>query len=366
VKRVEFGECKISENMKKAVNECLDSNWLTIGPRVKEFEEKFAKRFGHKYAVMVNSGTSADMAILMTLEPGEIILPALGFIAAANAVRAASHTPVFVDIERETLNIDPTRIEREINQRTRAIMVINTMGRPCELDPILDLCEKYNLKLIIDGCESHLCEYKGKGMGSYGDTTYSFFTAHCLFGVEGGAIGTDSEETYNKLRSIRSHGREPESLYFDHQRYGLNFKPTDLNASIALCSLDELDETFQKRREIQKKMWQFPLRDLVWYSEEQEGNLNCPHGFSLTVKNPDHFPILVRELDRANIHHKRNFGCIPTQHKAFEYMGYRLGMFPESEYVGNYGLHIGCHQFLTEEDIQQIFSAFEEFKKCVS
>lgn len=373
MKRIEFGEFRTNNVMRQHVNECLDNNWITGGKKVQQFEEKFAQTFGYKYAVMTSSGTTADMCAVMTLyEKGfnqgdGIIVPALSFIATSTAVRAAGFTPIFIDIKRETLNIDETKIEETIKNskcKIAAIMVVNTMGKPCKMDTIVEICNKYNLLLIIDCCESHLCKFKNKLMSEYGNiSTYSGYTAHVTMFGEGGMLCTNNKKIYNWTKSIRSHGRPVDSLFFSHERFGLNFKNTDLHASIGLGSLEDLHTTFHQRdmnlRQIRGRC--AFLRDISWLSEEETEDFNCPHGFSVTVKNPNMFPILTETLEKYNIHWKRNFGCIPTQHKVFDYLGYKLGDFPEAEYVGNNGLHIGCHPYLSQEDIDRIVIAFTEF-----
>lgn len=356
--------------MAKHLADCLNNNWITMGEKVKAFEEGFANTFGYKNSVMTSSGTTADMAALMTMydfgaKPGdEVIVPALSFIATSNAVRAAGFKPVWVDVKRETLNINEDLIEEKITDRTVAILSVNTMGKPCNMIKLREIANKHKLFLISDSCESHLCRYQEQLMSTYADmSTYSGYIAHVVVCGEAGMVGTNSDDLADILQSVRSHGRPKNSLYFNHERYGLNFKPTDLHASIGLGSLDEFGWTFSQRdkhlRQIRDKCGF--LREVAYLSEEDKGDFNCPHGFSVTVKNPKDFPTLLLTLDRYGIHHKRNFGCVPTQHKAFEHEGHTLGEFPESEYVGDNGIHIGCHPYLTSDDLNTIEEAFRDF-----
>ena len=367
--KIEFGEVHSTTKMLNLVKDCVLSDWHTCGKKVKDLEQKFASTLRYEEAVMVNSGTSADIAACAYLyelgaTPGdEVIVPALCFIAVANAIRAAGFTPVFVDIKKETLNIDETKIEEKITPKTRAIIGVNTMGKPCKMDKIRQICDKYNLTYISDQCEYHGGRYKGKMGWEYADLcTYSCYTAHLTYAVEGGFVGCSSDKA-PILRSIRSHGREDGSLFFKHDRFGLNLKPNDVLACIGLASIDDFWSIYYKR----KNNWYYitqnlkELRKYLWFSEEDDGDDNCPHGISFTVKSPEYFNILIKHLNSNNIHHKRNFGCIPTQHKAFEYLGYKLGDFPESEYVGNYGVHIGCHQYLEREHLNIIVNCLKSF-----
>ena len=183
--RISFGDLVIGDIAKKNFQRVFDKNWASEGDNVREFEAKFAAKFGYKHAIATSSGTDADMVSCAVLydfgaERGdEIIVPALSFVATTNAVLAAGFTPKFVDVELETLNIDPAKIEEAITDKTRAIMVVHTMGKPCDMDPILKVAKKYNLKVIEDACEAHGAMYKGKLVGKIGDLgAFSFYTAH--------------------------------------------------------------------------------------------------------------------------------------------------------------------------------------------
>jgi CDP-6-deoxy-D-xylo-4-hexulose-3-dehydrase len=136
----------------------------------------------------------------------------------------------------------------------------------------------------------------------------------------------------------------------------------DLEASIGLEAIDVFWDTFWTRHKTMKTIRKSceGFEDVAWFSEEDEGNINCPHGFSITCKSEGDIELIKQTLDKYNIHHKRNFGCIPTQHRAFADMGHTLGDFPEAEWVGNNGVHIGCHQYLSEDDVARICTAITE------
>jgi dTDP-4-amino-4,6-dideoxygalactose transaminase len=293
----------------------------------------------------------------------EVIVPALSFIATSNSVRAAGLVPRFVDVKRETLNIDEAKIEEAINENTVAIQVVHTMGRMAEMDVICEIAERHGLIVIEDACEAHGAKFKNRYVGHWGHMSiYSFYVAHLVCCGEGGMISTNNEEIANTILSTRSHGRPHDSLYFDHQRTGLNSKMNDLEASIGLEAIEVFWDTFWTRHKTMKTIREscVGFEDVAWFSEEDEGNINCPHGFSITCKNEGDIELIKQTLDKYNIHHKRNFGSIPTQHRAFADMGHSLGDFPEAEWVGNNGVHIGCHQYLSEEDVQRICNAITE------
>lgn len=370
-KRIEFGELRIGEVALKNLKEVCESNWASYGPKCKEFEKKWGELFDYKYNLATSSGTDAVIQACLSLyslgadRQSEVIAPALSFIATANAIRSADFKPVFCDVNRETLNIDAAKIEEKITEKTKAIIAVHTMGRPCEMDAIMDISKKYNLLIIEDACESHGAKYKERYIGSIGHIScFSFYVAHLICCGEGGMVSTRRKDLYNSVFSTRCHGRS--GLYFDHPVYGLNSKMNDLEASVGLEAIDVFWETFNKRHKYMKTMRKAceGFEDLAFFSEEDEGNTNCPHGFSVTLKDPNKLELFTNHLDQQEIHWKRNFGSVPTQHGAFSYLGYQMGDFPEAEHIGDNGFHIGVHQHLSDDDVQYVCeNLIEGFKK---
>mgnify|MGYP003112064841 CR=1 FL=1 len=370
-KRIEFGELKIGELALKNLKEVCENNWASYGPKCKEFEKKWGDLFDYRYNLSTSSGTDAVIQACLCLyslgaeRQSEIITPALSFIATSNAIRSSDFKPVFCDVERETLNIDPSKIEEKITDKTKAIMAVNTMGRPCDMKSIIDIAKKYDLLVIEDACESHGAKYQGQYIGTIGDIScFSFYVAHLICCGEGGMVSTNREDLYNSVFSTRCHGRS--GFYFDHPIYGLNSKMNDLEASLGLEAVEVFWDTFNKRYKYMKQMRGAceGFENLAYFSEEDEGNVNCPHGFSITLKEPNKIEIFTNYLEERGIHWKRNFGSIPTQHGAFSYLNHKLGEFPESEHIGDNGFHIGVHQHLTSEDVEYVCeSLIEGFKK---
>ncbi len=370
--KIEFGDLKVSKEAVKHLEDVIKSNKISGGIKVKKLEDSWGQLFGYKYNLAVSSGTSADIAACMVLydfgaKPGdEIIAPACAFAAVGNSIRAAGFKPAFVDIERETLNINPKKIEEKINSKTRAIMAVHTMGKPCEMDIISNLAKKYNLRIIEDCCEAHGGRYKNQLVGTFGDiATFSFYVAHIVSCGDGGMISTNNKEIFDILTSIKYHGRKPNSLYFDHLRYGLNFRINDLTASIGIPEIEKFWEIFNKRKDnfYYLKEKTKDLEDLVFFVEEENEEIS-PHAFSITLKYPElNYSKLYKFLEDNSIKCKRNFGSMPTQHKAFEYLGHKLGEFPEAEYVGDNGLHFGIHQYLSREDLDYISNKLHKYFK---
>ncbi len=369
--RIEFGEVRVGEVAKKHLLEALETNWISMGPKTRKFEREWSKLFGYEQSCAVSSGTDAVINACLVLydvmrakRGDEIIVPALGFIATANAVRAAGFTPVFVDIKKETLNIDEGKIQEAITPRTKAIIAVHTMGRCCQMDVIKKIALKdNNLVLIEDCCEAHGAQFQDEYVGTFGDMAcFSFYVAHLICCGEGGMVSTNSSHVANLLRSTRSHGRPFASNFFSHERVGLNSKMNDLEGSIGLEGIENFWETFNTRYKTMKRFREAckGFEGVAYFSEEDEGCVNTPHAFSITCKKAGDIIKVIEVLDKYNIEHKRNFGSISTQHLAFADMGHKLGDYPNAEHVGNEGVHVGVHQYLTEENRERMCKAFRE------
>ena len=371
IKKIEFGELRIGEDAKRNLLHCVETNWATAGPKVKKFEEDWGLLFDYKFNKAVSSGTDAVMNLVSSLydlgakRGDSIIVPALSFVATANAVLQAGFTPIFVDVDKDTMNIDPYKIEAAITDRTRAILVVHTMGRPCEMKAIREIADKHHLYLFEDACEAHGAQYQTQYIGSFGDgAAFSFYVAHLICCGEGGMVSTNNDAVANAVHSTRTHGRRNGDLYFNHDRVGYNSKMNDMEASLGLEGISNFWATFHTRKhnlyELMRDTKKY--RNQAYFSREDKSMVLCPHAFSIVLK--DHSPRLNELcdlLDENGIHWKRNFGCIPTQHKAYEFMGHRLGEFPEAEYVGNYGIHIGVHQYITTEELTRITEVLSRF-----
>lgn len=377
--KIEFGQLKLGNKSKNNLIHCVDTNWASAGPKVKEFEQKWTDLFKYDASAAVSSGTDAvlnavaGMYTMVDAKRGdEVIVPALSFIATSNAVLMAGFTPKFVDINRETLNIDPSKIEEAITDKTVGIVAVHTMGKPCEMDKIMDIAFKHDLYVIEDCAEAHGASYKNKYIGQWGDAgTFSFYVAHLICCGEGGMVSSksvrwDARDIISCVRSTRSHGREDGSLYFDHVRFGFNSKMNDLEASLGLEGIDSFWETFNTRHNslmyLMDSFNDLGLDKYIWYNTQDEEETVCPHGFSMTLKDPKYdITRFSSYLENASIHVKRNFGCIPTQHRSFEWMGIKPGIFKEAEYVGTHGIHIGCHQYLTRDNLNYIIDKVNRY-----
>lgn len=369
--RISFGDLVIGDIAKKYFQRAFDKNWASEGDNVKEFEQKFTAKFGCKHAIATSSGTDADIVSCAALydyganRGDEVIVPALSFVATANSILAAGLTPKFVDIELETLNLDPSKIEEAITDRTKAIMAVHTMGKPCEMDSIMKIAEDHDLKIIEDACEAHGATYKGKLAGTIGDMgTFSFYTAHQIVCGEGGMVATNDDKIADVVRSVKSHGRPFGSLFFDFQRIGYNSKMNDLEAALGLEGIEYFDEHFNKRKNNLYKTLELTedLSDYCYFIKEETYEKVSPHAFPLVLKDKKYNrDSLYKYLESKGIQCKTLFGSLPTQHNAFKFLNYKYGDFPVSEYVGENGLHFGMHQYLNDDDLHFISDSLHEY-----
>jgi dTDP-4-amino-4,6-dideoxygalactose transaminase len=391
--KVPFGTISITQESRDLVNEIIDSGRVSNGKYVRKFEEKFAKLVNAKEAIAVSSGTDADTLALAVLydfgakRGDEVIVPALSFVATGNSVLHAGFKPVFVDIEKRTLNIDPNLIEKKITAKTCAIMPVHLMGKPAKMDIINKIAKKHHLYVIEDAAEAHGAVYKGKKVGEWGNmAAYSLYLAHIITTIEGGIITTNDEKFAEVLRSLRVHGRAckckicvtntssgycakrfkyGKDIRFIFERVGYSSKMNELEAAVGLGSLNEYHKIINKRHRnlitMIKRLGEFS-QYLFTIKEDKDEKIG-PHAFPIIVKEDAPFTRdeLVDYFDKHGIDTRDLFSSMPTQCPGFAYLGHKLGDFPNAEYMGNYGFHIGVHQNIEDEHIDYIFSVLKSF-----
>lgn len=238
-------EPQLGEKELQYVSECVLTGWVSsAGQFITRFENLFAEFTGVRHAIATSNGTTALHLSLLALDVGpgdEVIVPSLTFIASANAVRYTGATPVFVDSEAETWNLDPREVERAITDRTRAIIPVHLYGHPADMDPLRDLAEEHGLAIVEDAAEAHGARYRGHRVGSIGDLgVFSFYGNKIITTGEGGMITTNSDELARKIRILRDHGMSPERRYW-HPVLGYNYRMTNIQAAIGLAQLERID-----------------------------------------------------------------------------------------------------------------------------
>ena len=263
--RIPYGRQSIDDDDVAAVVEALRSDWLTTGPRVEEFEAAFADFVGARHAVAVGSGTAALHAAMFAagVGPGdEVIVPAMTFVASANAAVFQGATPVFADVERETLLLDPKSAAGRITSRTKAIVAVDYAGQPCDYDALRALADSHGLRLIADACHALGGRYRDRLVGTLADlTAFSFHPVKHITTGEGGMVATDDEELARRMRGFRNHGlsndsrqREREdSWYYEMVELGFNYRLTDFQCALGRSQLRRMPEWIRRRRELARR-----------------------------------------------------------------------------------------------------------------
>ena len=244
----------IGDREKELVMDCLESTWISSrGKYVDLFESRLSEISGVKHAISMHNGTHPlhIACILSGVNKGdEVIVPAFSYVATANVVAYCDAKPVFVDVDSNTWNIDPEKIEVKINSSTKAIIVVDIYGYPAEYEEIKRICKKHNIKLIADSAESIGANYQGDNSGSFGElSTFSFFGNKTITTGEGGALLTNSDSFADRARQLKNQGNSTTQRYF-HDVLGFNYRMTNIQAAIGLAQLERLEEILEKKRQI--------------------------------------------------------------------------------------------------------------------
>jgi len=263
MKFIPYGTQWIDDDDINEVIKVLRSDWITTGPKIKEFEDAICSYIGCRYCVAVNSGTSAlDIAVqsLELPEGSEVITTPFTFVATSNAIIYNGLKPVFADICSDTFNIDPEDVRRKITKNTKAIIYVDYAGQPCEIKAIRDIADEFDLYLIEDACHAIGAEYEGNKVGNFADLTiFSFHPVKHITTGEGGAVVTDDEGLYERLSLLRSHGIDKDvqdrygpdaSWAYDMKYLGRNYRITDFQAALGVSQLKKLDMFIDKRNEL--------------------------------------------------------------------------------------------------------------------
>ena len=248
------------------IDEAVRSGWISSrGKFIEKFENEFAKYCGVKYGIAVSNGTAALHLALVALrikKGDEVILPALTYVACANAITYCNAKPIFIDSHPDYWGLDPAKIEEKITKKTKAIMAVHLYGHPCDMEPILKIAKKYNLYLIEDCAEAHGAEYKGRKVGSFGDIScFSFYGNKIVTTGEGGICLTNNKKLVEKMRILRNQGMNPKRRYW-HDVVGFNYRMTNLQAAIGVAQVKKLDNFIRRKRKI-AKWYKEGLKDLA-------------------------------------------------------------------------------------------------------
>lgn len=360
--RVNIASPQIGKEEIKAVTEVMKSGMIAQGPKVKEFEEKFAKFIGTKFAVATSSGTTALHVALLAygIGPGdEVITSPFTFIASSNSILYTGAKAVFVDIDEETYNIDPEAIEKAITKKTKAIMPVHLYGQACDMTKIMAIAKKHKLAVIEDACQSHGSEWKAKKAGSFGTGAFSLYPTKNMTTGEGGMITTNSQEIYDNCNLIRAHGSK---VKYYHDVLGFNFRMTDIGGAIGVEQLKKLPK-FNKLRQknaayLSKKLGE--IRGI----RVPEVDKNATHVFhQYTIRITKEFGLtrdeVLKALTDAGIGTAVFYPLPINEQKLYQKLGYKKNT-PIAERVSKEVLSLPVHPGLKQTDLDYIVKTFQK------
>jgi len=364
--RIPLFKLNFDNKEQEAVLETIRSGWISMGPKVIEFENKFASMLDVNHASAFSNCTTAlhtAMKLCDIKEFDEVICPSLTFVATINAIRYVNAVPVFADIRNsEDLTIDPDDIERKITSKTKAIVVMHFGGFACDMDAIMSIANKYKLKVIEDACHGPLSEYKGKKLGTIGDVgCFSFFSNKNLSTGEGGMLVTDNVNYFEKAKLLRSHGMtslsyersKGHSTNYDVIDLGYNYRMDDIRASIGVVQLNKLKDDLIKRAVVrQSYINKLNGIDDIIIPFKNYFEFSSNYIFPIVLKNSNQEK---REMLRNKIHSAGIQTSVhyPSVHAFSIYKDEKLSL-PKTEYVSDCEISLPMHSQLTEDDITYI------------
>ena len=376
---IPYGHQWIDEDDIEEVVKVLRSDWITTGPKTKEFEDALCMRIGCEYAVVVNSGTSAlDIAVQSLGLPkgSEVITTPFTFVATPNAILYNGLKPVFADICSDTFNIDPEEIRKKITDKTEAIIYVDYAGQPCDSEALEEIAEEFNLYLIEDACHAIGAEYNGKKAGNFADlTTFSFHPVKHITTGEGGAVVTDDKGLYRRLLMLRNHGIDKDaysrygpdaSWSYDMKYLGRNYRITDFQAALGMSQLKKLNGFIDNRSEL---AWMYDelLSDVDGVRVPVVQN-NVKHAWHLytvllygSIDRDDFFKYMRTADIGVNVHY------IPVYRHSYyvRNFGFDPGDFPVTEDVFKRIITLPLHPQMSSADVSYICDKIKNYRSKI-
>ncbi len=368
------------DNEYAAINRVINSNRFTMGPEVELFENEFAEYFGSKYAIMVNSGSSANLIAIYALllsdkydfkKGNEVIVPAVSWATTYTVLHQCGLKLRFIDIDLNTFNLNLNELENAITENTKAIFAVNLLGNPNDFDRLLKICDENNLILIEDNCESMGAKFDGKYTGTFGVCgTFSTFYSHHMATMEGGMILTDDDELNDIMKSIRSHGwtrnldenscfnAKKDKFYemFNFIFPGYNVRPVEMEAAIGREQLKKLDG-FLKERKSNGKYFLDKFSKINSISLQKNQDDSSFFGFPIIFSDNIQRKKFIELCDESNIEYRPIVAGNFTKNKVIDYFDYSIcGDLTNSNILHDNGLFIGNHHFDVKKDLDEIYN----------
>ena len=351
---------QIKDEIFEAFEKVYAKTAFSGGPFVQEFEENFAKFIGSSYAIGVSSGTTALHLSMLALGIGpddEVIMPANTFIATPWGPSHAGATPVFVDCDPKTWQIDASKIEDSITSKTKAIIGVHLYGQPFDIDAVKEICDKHNLFLIEDAAQAHGAKYNGTTVGTFGEMAcYSFYPGKNLGACgEGGGITTNSEKIKDHLHSLRNHGCK---VRYFHDEIGYNYRMGGLEGASLNVKLKYIEGWNQKRQEIANRYLTEIDNPKIQMQHQPDWAKSVFHLFVVIAENKENFE-----------NHLKTNGINPAYHypvpchlqKAYQNLGYKKGYFPNAEYLAENCISLPMYAELSKEEVENVIKAVNLF-----
>ncbi|MBI1884037.1 MAG: DegT/DnrJ/EryC1/StrS family aminotransferase [Chlamydiae bacterium] len=364
-RNIPVAEPDLDSREREKVLDCVESGWISsIGTYVTQFEESFSHFCGAQYGIACSNGTVALHLALLSLKVGpgdEVICPTLSFVATANAIRHTGATPVFVDSEAFTWNMDPEKMAAKISSKTKAIVVVHLYGHSADLNPILELAQKKGLPLIEDAAEAHGALYRGKKVGGIGTLgCFSFYGNKVITTGEGGMVVTQDSHLAERMRLLRDHAMDSKRRYW-HTEIGYNYRLTNLQAAVGVAQMEKIEKFLQIRRE-NAKIYKLLLREVSGLTLFPEATWATPVYWMVSVLVEEAFGIsrdsLMEKLKEKGIDTRPFF--IPT-HMLPSHR--EEGPYPVSESLSKKGMNLPSSTRLTQEDIEYVVQTIQEIRE---
>lgn len=363
----------IDEEDIKSIVEVLRSDWITQGPKIKEFEEAVAKFVGARYAVALSSGTAALHAacfVAGVASRDEVITTPITFAASSNCILYLGGKPVFADIKEDTYNIDPEEIKKKITNKTKAIIPVDFAGQPADLDEIYEIAKEHNLVVIEDASHALGAEYKGKKVGGLSDlTVFSFHPVKHITTGEGGMLVTNNKGFYERLLMFRTHGITKNKVkliknegpwYYEMQELGYNYRITDFQCALGLSQLKKIAKFIKRRREIVKRYNEAfkNIEEIIIPYEKPE------------IKSAWHIYVIRLKLDKLKATRKEIFEALRREnigvhvhyipvyyHPYYQKLGYQKGLCPKAEKYYEEAITLPIFPNMSDKDVEDVINA---------
>jgi perosamine synthetase len=353
----------VEEREEELVLEALRSGRLSLGPMVDRFEQALAERLGTAHVAAVSSGTAGlHLAVrLAGFGPGdEVITTPLSFVASANCVLYEGATPVFVDVDAATLNLDPAAVEAAVTDRTKGILVVDIFGYPAEYDELGAIAERHGLQLVEDACEALGAEFRGRSIGSFEHAAvFAFYPNKQMTTGEGGAISVQSEEEWRLLKSLSNQGRTDTGEWLTHGHFGFNYRLDELSAALGIAQLERFDEILDRRGRVAARYAELlaSIDGVEPPFPDDDDHRRSWFVYVVQLAEGVDRDAITARLGEEGIASKPYLPCIHLQPYWQARFGTREGMFPVAESASRRSLALPFHTRLTAGEQERVADA---------